>query len=483
MPFIVQRYSNSTLSYSGSQYQSLNGGTKKLQFKSGTSTFNYPLTTNTSASQYCKFKIKVGNSTAFLAQSISTSTSSSSSSSISSFYIQDDNYRGGLTSTTNTYCPEVYKTFTLNSTIGFLLTSDTLYTTSNSTRSVSTIAYNNSTYYVQIGPNYMLATTSTSSRITHSYSNPLNSTTFGVTHTKNYNNTFKLPQTRTSNLEPYGSVASSVVGSVSFSLQYRHYRDVQKTSRFESSLFKSYYSMISNYVYDNWLFPTTYTYNNAGQNSYSRFHLHLVGNTLLLNDITTLKNTTYNSTQTYAGWQYQTDSWTGQIRNAAQSANQIRTYNGTNTFSFLSSRSFIYDITMLRPYVRSQASFLSDSVHSTAMSAYQTYTIYTAKLTRRSASVTISEEISYDPNFHTGQYTTLGRLYDDMSLTVKIPSANTIYFSTFPVTSISATKTAYSWTNANILSYNQYVKRTLSGITRTDSSSTTNSSSSHNINI
>lgn len=75
MPFIVQRYSNSTTSYSGSQYQNLTGGTSKLKIYAGATTSTYPLTTNTSASQYCKFKIKVGNHTAFLAQSISTSIS------------------------------------------------------------------------------------------------------------------------------------------------------------------------------------------------------------------------------------------------------------------------------------------------------------------------------------------------------------------------------------------------------------------------
>ena len=78
MAYLVQIYSNSTTSYSGTSYQGLNGGTRKLYIRSGTSTSSYPLTTNTSASQYCKFTISTSNTTrAYLAKSISSSTTGS----------------------------------------------------------------------------------------------------------------------------------------------------------------------------------------------------------------------------------------------------------------------------------------------------------------------------------------------------------------------------------------------------------------------
>lgn len=72
---LVQRLNGSNTSYSGTPYL-FTAGTKKLHVKvNSSSTINYPLTTDTSASQYCKFKILVSaGKTAYLAKAWNRTT-------------------------------------------------------------------------------------------------------------------------------------------------------------------------------------------------------------------------------------------------------------------------------------------------------------------------------------------------------------------------------------------------------------------------
>ena len=79
MSYLIQRLDGFNTTY-GADYANLTGGTKKLYIRTATNgVLTYPLTTDTSASQYCKFKIKIGNSTAYLAKSKSSSYTSTNS--------------------------------------------------------------------------------------------------------------------------------------------------------------------------------------------------------------------------------------------------------------------------------------------------------------------------------------------------------------------------------------------------------------------
>ena len=62
--------SNSTQKFSGTQFQGLTGGTHKLCLRTNTGTngvVKYPLTTNTSASNYCKLKLNIDGKQAYIA--------------------------------------------------------------------------------------------------------------------------------------------------------------------------------------------------------------------------------------------------------------------------------------------------------------------------------------------------------------------------------------------------------------------------------
>ena len=75
MSHLIQRLNGSNTTY-GAGYTGNYGGTKKLYVRTSTNgILTYPLTTDTSASQYCKFKILVSaNKTAYLAKSWSKTT-------------------------------------------------------------------------------------------------------------------------------------------------------------------------------------------------------------------------------------------------------------------------------------------------------------------------------------------------------------------------------------------------------------------------
>ena len=132
MSGLAIRYNGSNIYYTAAEYTGIsNLGTHKLCVRTNGTVLSYPLTTNTSASQYCKFKIKVANSTAYLAKSFSNSSS----------YTRSTNTTTATTTATNVSTTTSTNTATTTNTTRSTNTA----TTTNTTKSTNTATTTNTT--------------------------------------------------------------------------------------------------------------------------------------------------------------------------------------------------------------------------------------------------------------------------------------------------------------------------------------------------
>lgn len=152
MSGLVQRYNGSNISYTDSRFTGWNGGTKKLcvRTKAGSTAsdvISYPLTTNTTASQYCHFVVRVNGSNCRLAtRSEGTFTSNATrgttvSSKSSSYQCSSGSSQEGYTYTSANSAGASY---TLSNTSRVITRTQQSYNTYVS-------YYNNATQTFQIG--------------------------------------------------------------------------------------------------------------------------------------------------------------------------------------------------------------------------------------------------------------------------------------------------------------------------------------------
>lgn len=254
MAYLVQRYSNSTISYSGTSYQGLNGGTRKLYIRSGTSTSSYPLTTNTSASQYCKFTISTSNTTrAYLAKSISSSTTTSRTTS-------STRTSSTTTSYTSTYTTSNYNSKTITNS-----------TTSGTGGVWGTYGYNDAGYSIYIAPHASIEEGWSDGRIfTYDFYRTVNNTTMrfsarGASIVQTYSLSTSLQEIW------YGALANFATWSSSHRSTITSIGQASYTSSYYVTLAKTRHTSITRLTYKTgtWKYPVSMTARTTRTSSYS----------------------------------------------------------------------------------------------------------------------------------------------------------------------------------------------------------------------
>ena len=143
---LVQRYNNSNTTYSGFDYQFAVSNAAHNLYVAGSNsrTTIYPLTSDTSASQYCKFKVRVGGKDCYLAKQFQTVTGTIDwiITATSTYWTNSEYYEIITTTKSNTFLSTISggtNTYDASGDTGTKFTSSQM--TRDSIQNISTVAY------------------------------------------------------------------------------------------------------------------------------------------------------------------------------------------------------------------------------------------------------------------------------------------------------------------------------------------------------